>query len=118
MRPEGAEADFLSHSGRVRTMMNPASPSTAAASVLSFGSIIVPTSTQRIGVVCFFATHIDNLSNTATSVDEQKFSHEKDDPDRISATNLCVNSERLWSAIGPRLRPPRRGKECQKISDF
>jgi len=69
-------------------------------------------------VVCFFTTPIDNLSNTAPSVDEQKFSHEKDDPDRISATNLCVNSERLWSATGCRLHPPRRGKECQKISDF
>jgi len=69
-------------------------------------------------VVCFFATHIDNLSNTATSADEQKFSHEKDDPDRISVMNLCVNSERLCSATGPRLHPPRRRKERQKDSDY
>jgi len=48
-----------------------------------------------LAIVCFFTTHIDNLSNTATSADEQKFSHEKDGPDRISVTNLCVNSERL-----------------------
>ena len=41
-----------------------------------------------LAVVCFFATHIDNLSNTAPSADEQKFSHEKDGPDRISVTNL------------------------------
>ena len=41
-----------------------------------------------LAIVCFFTTHINNLSNTATSVDEQKFSHEKDDPDRISATTL------------------------------
>jgi len=52
-------------------------------------------SKKVLEVVCFFTTHIDNLCNTATSVDEQKFSHEKDDPDRISVTNLCVNSERL-----------------------
>jgi len=69
-------------------------------------------------VVCFFTTHIDNLSNTATSVDEQKFSHEKDDQGRISVTNLCVNSERLWSATGPRLHSPRRRKARQKTSDF
>lgn len=69
-------------------------------------------------IVCFPATHIDSLSNTATSRDEQKFSHEKDDRYRISATNLCVNREGLWSATSPRLRPPGRRKECQKDSDF
>jgi hypothetical protein len=69
-------------------------------------------------VVCFFATHIGNLSNTATSADEQKSSHEKDDRDGISVTNLCVDSERLRSATEPRLRPPGRGKERQKVSDF
>ena len=46
-------------------------------------------------VACFFTTPIDNLSNTAPSADEPKFSREKDDRHRISATNLCVNSERL-----------------------
>ena len=61
-------------------MMNLASSPTADASVPFLGSFIVPASTQRIGVVCFFATHIDDLSNTATSVYEQKSSHEKDDP--------------------------------------
>ena len=45
-------------------------------------------SKKVLAIVCFFATHIGNLSNTATSADEQKFSHEKDDRYRISVTNL------------------------------
>jgi len=56
--------------------------------------------------------------DTQVSADEQEFSHEKDDPDRISATNLCADSERLCSATGTPLRPPRSGKECRKDSDF
>ncbi len=52
-------------------------------------------SKKVLAIVCLFATPIDNLSNTATSADEPKFPHEKDDRHRISATNLCVNSERL-----------------------
>jgi hypothetical protein len=52
-------------------------------------------SKKVLAIVCFFATPIDNLSNTATSADEQKFSHEKDDPAWTSVTNQCVDSEGL-----------------------
>jgi hypothetical protein len=75
-------------------------------------------SKKVLEVVCFFATPIDNRSNTAISPDEQKFSHEKDDLARTSVTNLCGDSEQLRFATGPRLRPPRRRKERQKDSDF
>lgn len=72
------------------------------------------------GATTFYWDREDSgkMRDARASADEEKFSHEKDDPDRTSVTNLCVDSERLRSATSPRLRPPGRGRERQKAPDF